>query len=258
MRVGVLFAGMFKRRLKYFLRYQFDTLSGLAALFIVFLILFYGAQALVGPGAEAGGTLDAIVVGYMVWMLGIFAYGETSRVATEESTAGTLEQLAMSPFGLRMVLVAEFIGGLVVQLVLISFMTLLMMASSGRWLNIDIFSIVPLVVLTLIGVWGMGLMLGGVAVVFKRTQGFLQIVQFLMVILVAAPLDRLPAFKYLPLAFGRELIHRVMVDGQSIFTIPVADTLFLVVHTAAWLAAGLVVFGRFEHMARERALLGHY
>jgi ABC-2 type transport system permease protein len=264
-KAGVLFAGMFKRRLKYLARYQFDSIAGLMSLFIVFVLIFYGARALIGSDgpaplatADAENTLAAIVVIYMVWMLGIFSYGEATTIAYEEATAGTLEQLAMSPFGLRAVLVAEYVGGLVAQLVQMFLLAFLMMAVSGQWLHVDMVSILPLVLLTMFGVYGLGLMLAGLAVVFKRIQQFLQVVQFLMIVLVAVPTDQVPAFKYLPLAFGRNLIQRVMVDEQSIFSIPLGDTLFLLVHAVAWLALGLYVFGRFEHVARERALLGHY
>lgn len=258
MRSGTLLVGMTRRNAIAFVRYGFDSISQLVVIFIVFLIIFFGAKTLMAPGPRTGYTQSAILVGFMVWMLGIFAYSNTSFALVEEATTGTLEQLAMSPFGLRRVVVAHFVANLGMQLMMLTVLLTLMMAVSGRWLHIDMISLVPLVLLTIVGVFGLGLCVGGCAIVFKRVQGLLQIVQFLFVGLVAVPLDQVPWFRYLPLAWGNELIRRVMVDGASIAEIPVGDPLFFVVHAAVWVAFGLAVFGRLEHVARERALLGHY
>lgn len=254
---ATLLRGMTRRSLINLVRYSFDTISQLIVIFVVFIIIFYGAKALMSGAPGSARTQSEIVVRYMVWGLGIFAYSSTSFGLIEEATTGTLEQLAMSPFGLRRVMVASFLSGLATQLLMLSGMFVLMMAVSGHWLRIDMPSLAPLVLLTMIGVFGMGLCVGGCAIVFKRVQGLLQIVQFLFVALVAVPIESVPWFRFLPLAWGNELISRVMVERASIFQMP-GDVLFLLVHTAAWVLIGLFVFGRFERAARERGLLGHY
>lgn len=255
---ATLLKGMARRNWITFVRYGFDTVSQLIVIFIVFLIIFFGAKTLMPPGPQAGLTQSSIVVGFMVWMLGIFAYSSTSFGLVEEATTGTLEQLAMSPFGLRRILVAGFIAGLGTELTMLSGLLVLMMAVSGRWLNIDVISLLPLAVLTLTGVFGLGFMVGGCALVYKRVQGLLQIVQFLFVGLVAVDVEKVTWFRYLPLAWGNHLLRRVMVYDESIFDIAAGDLAFLAFHAVAWVSAGLIVFGRFERVARERALLGHY
>lgn len=254
----VLFKASVKRDLIETWRYGFELASGILALFVLFLLVFYGARALIGSGPGQGDTLSAIVVGYLVWMLAILAYSQTMDALVQEATAGTLEQLAMSPFGLVWAVVMRFLGSLLTQLALILVVLVLMMASTGRWLNLDLVSIVPLLLLTLGGVYGLGLMFGGMALVFKRMQSFLQIFQFLFVALVAVPPERVPVFKYLPLAWGNRLIGRVMIDDDSLFAMPATDVAFLVVHAAAWIALGTLAFRAFEKVARDRALLGHY
>jgi ABC-2 type transport system permease protein len=134
----------------------------------------------------------------------------------------------------------------------------LMMTVSHQWLHIDFISLVPLVFLTSVGLFGMGLAVGGLSLVFKRTQNLQQLVQFAFVALVAVPVTRVSVFKFLPIAWGNELIRRVTVHGASIFSMPLRDTGFLFVHAVAWFAVGLIAFGRFERIARERALLGQY
>ena len=240
-----------------FRRYLFDTLSGLIVVFFAFLLIFFGARSLMAPGPDTGDTLSAIVVGFAIWFLAIMGYSATTQSVIEESMAGTLEQRALSPLGLVRVLVLDFAASIVITATVVSTLLVLMMAVSGRWLHIDVVSLVPLGLLTLLGVFGIGLAAGGVAMVAKRLQNFLQILQFVFVALIAAPLDRLPFVKYLPLAWGNHLISRVMIDEVSI-TDMLPDVGFLVVNSLAWFALGVVVFRFFEDVARERALLGHY
>lgn len=258
MKLLVLFYGMTKRNLRIFFRYGFDTITQIVSLTILFAFLFYGAKAVIGGNAGHHETLPSIVSGYFVWMLAIVSYGSAAGQLTEEATTGTLEQLAMSPLGLRAVVTAQFLSSWLTQLVFICSTLLLMMTVSHQWLHIDFISLVPLVFLTSVGLFGMGLAVGGLSLVFKRTQNLQQLVQFAFVALVAVPVRSVPAFKFLPIAWGNELIRRVTVHGTSIFSMPLRDTGFLFVHAVAWFALGLIAFGRFERIARERALLGQY
>lgn len=257
MSYAVLLYGMAKRDVRTMFRYGFDMVTQLFSLVVLFALLFYGAKAVMG-GHQTGNTLSSIVAGYFVWMVSVFSYGSTAQSLLQEATEGTLEQLAMSPFGLRAVIAMQFFSGLLVQFSMLVGMLFVMMAISGRWLHIDVLSLIPLLIFTVAGIFGVGLITGGAALVFKRIAALMQLLQFGFVAVVAAPIDKLPWFKYLPVAWGNLLIRRVLVDGTPITHMAAGDLLFLVVHGTAWLTLGLLVLGRFERIARERALLGHY
>jgi ABC-2 type transport system permease protein len=241
-----------------FRRYIFDTLSGIITIYGFFLIIFFGARIFSGGGPRFGETLEAVVVAYGVWALTMFSLGALTYDLTQEAQLGTLEQISMSPFGLSRVLVARVFamtsGMFVVWVVLL----VLMMVTSGRWLNLDVVSILPVLVATLLGVIGVGFVLGGLAIVFKRIQQALQIHQILLFGLVVAPIEDVPFVKYLPLAWGAHLLRRIMAEGASIFEISPGDLLFLAVNSAFYFFGGIAVFRLFERAARERGLLGHY
>jgi ABC-2 type transport system permease protein len=192
------------------------------------------------------------------WAMTMFALGSLTYDLTQEAQLGTLEQLGMSPFGLVRVLVARAFTSLATYVAMWVALLVVMMATTGRWLHIDVISIVPLLVVTIVGVIGVGFLLAGLAVVFKRVQQMLQIHQVLFIGLVVVPPDDVPFMKYLPLSWGTHLLTRVMVDEASIFGMAPGDLLFLVLNSAAYFAGGIAIFKRFEHAARERGLLGHY
>jgi ABC-2 type transport system permease protein len=194
----------------------------------------------------------------MIWIFAIFAYSELSWVLLQEAQQGTLEQLSMSPVGLGKVLLSRLSAAVVYHLLIVTLFLFMMMVSTGKWLNLDILSILPLILLTISGVLGIGFIMGGLALVFKQVQASFQILQFVFVALIAAPPDKFPFVKYLPLSWGTRLIAKVMIGNTSILEIPPAELLFLLINSVFYFSLGYVFFKLFERQARDRGLLGHY
>lgn len=258
MKYLILFTAMLKREFILMKRYLFNFLSALISIYILFLLLFFGARTLAGDAVGFGATLDGIVVGFLVWTFAVFAYSEFGQGMVREAQEGTLEQLYMSPVGFIWVCIFRMFAALSITWVLNIGLLLLMMLTTGRWLNLDLLSILALLLPTLAGVYGIGFMVGGLALVFKRIESFTGILQFALVGLVAAPIGRFPVLRYLPLAEGNRLIRRVMAEGLSFTELPTADLVFLFANSAFYLVLGLVVFSILISAAKNRGLLGHY
>jgi len=260
MRHLILFKALLKKEYIYLKRYYFNTLSGVITIYLVFLIIFYGAKMLLSGSASPafGNTLDGIVVGFMVWTFALMAYSELSWAMIGEAQQGTLEQLWMTPVGFGWVAIFRVLATFIFNALIVILMLFLMMASSGRWLHLDLVSLTPLILLTIAGVWGIGFLMGGLALVFKQVQAAFQILQFVFVFLIAAPADKLPFMKFLPLSLGTRLIGRVMIEGTSLTQLPLADLLLLVGNSAFYFGLGFLLFKFFENIARDRGLLGHY
>ena len=258
MSTAVLYGTLLRRSLIEFRRYVFDTLSGLISIYGFFLVIFFGAKIFGGDQAGFGESIEGVVVSYGMWAITMFALGSLTYDLTQEAQLGTLEQLGMSPFGLVRVLIARAFTSLASYIVMWVGLLVVMMATTGRWLNIDVLSVVPLLAVTIVGVIGVGFVLASFAIVFKRVQQVLQIYQVLFIGLVVVPPDDVPFMKYLPLSWGTHLMSRVMVDDASIFGMPPGDLLFLVLNSAAYFIFGIAIFKRFEGAARQRGLLGHY
>ena len=258
MRTAILYGASLRWRLIELRRYAFDMLSGMVSIYGFFVVIFFGARLFGGVRPGIGETLEGVVVSYAVWAFTMLALGALTFELTQEAQQGTLEQLGMSPFGLISVLVARVFTSLVVYFVIWSAMLVLMMATSGKWLNIDVVSLLPLLVVTMLSVVGIGFVLGGLSIVFKRIQNALNVYQVLIIGLVIIPPDEVAVVKYLPLSWGTHLIQRVMVHDASIFEMAAGDLVFLVAVSLFYFLGGLAVFRLFERAARERGLLGHY
>ena len=254
----VLYGTLLRRSLIEFRRYAFDTLSGLISIYGFFLVIFFGAKIFGGDQAGFGEDIEGVVVSYGMWAITMFSMSALTYDLTQEAQLGTLEQLGMSPFGLVRVLVARAFTSLATYVAMWVALLVVMMATTGRWLHIDVVSIVPLLGVTIVGVIGVGFLLAGLSVFFKRVQQGLQVFQVVFIALVVVPPDEVPIMKFLPLAWGTHLISRVMTDEASIFGFPPGDVMFLLLNSLAYFGAGIAVFRAFEGAARQRGLLGHY
>lgn len=255
---AVLYGASLRWRLIELRRYGFEMVSGIATIYGFFLVIFFGARIFGGDRPGFGETLEGVVVSYAVWALTVLALGALTFELTQEAQQGTLEQLGMSSFGLVQVLVARVLTSLLVYFAVWSVLLIAMMATSGRWLHLDVVTVVPLLAATLLGVVGLGFVLGGLAVVFKRVQNALQVWQVLVIGLVVVPPDEVAVVKFFPLSWGSHLLRDAMVRETSIFAMGAGDLGFLALNSAFYFFGGLAVFAAFERIARDRGLLGHY
>lgn len=254
----ILFKALYRKYSIELRRYYFNTISLLISIYLIFMFIFYSTKSIQGANSGFGETSAGILVGFMIWFLAIFTYSELSFVLVQEASQGTLEQLAMSPLGFRKVIFIRTIVALLFNLLIMAIFLLLMMMSTGEWLHLDVLSIVPLVLITIVGVLGLSLVVGGLALLFKQIQSSLQILQFVFVLLISPIVDYVPFIKILPLAWGTRLVGRVMIDGISLAQIPVQDLLILIASSIFYFLVGYLIFRFCENKARDYGLLGHY
>lgn len=255
---GIVTSAMLKRHALELRQYAFNTAMGLLVYYMFFFMVFVGAWASVGEQASFGKTLSQVVVGLMVWVLALQTFGETANRIGSEAVQGTLEQLAMSPLGLGNVLLCRALASFFIQVVYMLVFLVLMMATTGRWLHLDLVSLVPLLMLTMGSIQGIGFAVAGLTLLYKRTGAVAGVWQFVFIALLAVPVEKLPFVPLLPLAWGNHLIRRVMMDGVSIFALPIGDLLLLLANAMAYMTAGYVAFALCERQARLRGVLGHY
>lgn len=238
-------------------RYLLNTLSLVATFYIIFLALMLGIRV-IGDPASAEANIQFVIVSNSFWFLAIMAMTMMGWEVTTEATRGTLEQLAMSPIGLATVLLLRMVANIAAQLVVIALMLVLVMATSGQWLHIDLVTIVPILAPTLVSMIGVGYAVAGLSIVFKQIQALLQILQFVFLGMTFVPLSVLPWLELAPFVKGVDLTRQVMTQGLALADLGGLDWLSLVVNAAVYATLGLAFFRYCEALARQRGLLGQY
>lgn len=250
------FAAAVRKKIALLIRYPVNTLSRLGEFSLVFLVMFYGGSA-IAPGAIED-TIEGIIVGYLLWSLSIMAYSGLSWNVTREAQWGTLEQLFMSPFGFGRVMFVKTVVNLLESAIWGVAVLAMMLLVTGQTLALDPFTIVPLLVLALAPAVGVGFLFGGLAIRFKRVENAFQLVQFMFIGLIAAPVGAYPLLKWLPLAQGSQMLQVAMKNGTALWNLPPGELGVLIVTAVGYLALGYAAFVYCQRWARREGVMGHY
>lgn len=256
MKLWLGFTAMFKKELILMRRYFVNSIGGITTLYLVFMLMFWGYRGIAGVDAGYGDGIDNLVVGYVTWFMLMIAYQTVPHTVLQEAQEGTIEQLYMSPLGFVPLVSFKLISGAIVEMIIVVVLLILITASTGTVLNIDIFSLLPLIVIAIAGVSGIGFIFGGITLLFKRIQSYLQIIQFGLIGLVAAP--ETGFMGWLPVVMPSHWIRQVMVQNRGLAAIPAGDWLMMLLSACLSLIIGVTVFKFCENKARLRGTIGHF
>ena len=237
-------------------RYPVDSASQLFTIYLYFLVLFFGGQTLMGPTIVE--SFNGIIIGFFLWTIASLAFGHLAWTVTLEAQWGTFEQLYMSPFGIGTVMLVKAAVGLLFNFGWGVLMLILMVITSGRSLALDIDTVLILGFLTIVPAVGIGFVFAGLAVLYKRIDSFIQLMNIGFIGLIAAPVGSYPVLKIVPLAQGSYLLRRTMQQDIGIWQLPLSELVILLGVAAVYLVLGFSVFWWAQRRARQKGILGHY
>lgn len=243
------------------LRYKVNFAGRLVTAYVLFAIIFYGGQTVanrVGGVTNLGGGLEGIIVGWFLLTMVQGAYGSLPKAIKMESRRGTLEQLYVTPYGFGRLMLSRVVVQMLLSVFSGTLMLGLMLLTTRRTLAIDVITIVPIILFTLLSVVGLGLLLAGLTLVYKKVSSLIGIVRLLIMGLVGAPLVDLSFLRYLPVAQGSLLLQETMAGSTSIWQLPVSDLAILCLTGLGYFLLGYAVFLYCLTVARRRGVMGHY
>lgn len=241
-------------------RYPFESVSSMVVLVMIFLGLFLGASYLAGVPIR-GPHLSAVVLGYVIWTVAMAAVSDMGFELQNEAQNGTLEQVFLTPQSTGLIMLVRDAVSVVFFLVPMAVILVVLALLTGARLVVSPLDLVPLA-LCLITAWGLGLVVAAGAVLLKRLNQVLNLLQFLLLFVIMAPIAQLPGAWHavaavLPLEGAVGLLNHLMVPGPIG---PGSGALLLeaAINAALWLAAGAWLFARADGLARSRGILAHY
>ncbi|SDJ59260.1 ABC-2 type transport system permease protein [Halovenus aranensis] len=247
---------VFRKQLVLLVRYPLNTATRFLTLAALFGIIFFGGQAVAGPTITD--SLGGIIVGLFIWTLAIVAFSQLAWDVTREAQWGTLERLFLSPHGFGTVMVTKTVVNVLMSFLWAFALLVVMMAVSGEWLSVDPLTVLPLGVLTVASISGVGFLFAGLALLYKRIENVFQLVQWAFVALIAAPVGANPLLKLLPVSHGSYLLRRAMDDGVRLWEFAPSELAILVATSVAYLFAGYYCLYRAQRRARQNGVLGQY
>ncbi len=244
-------------------RYRFNTVSDILSFYFLFLAMFLGLKSFgnsmyVNP-LSIGETLEGFVAGYFLWTVMLMAYSDTAHSVINDANRGTLEQISMSDLGLQSVLIVRSITNLAVNLIVCFLVLFSIMITTNNWLDVKLLQLIILIMIGIFSILGIALIFGGLALIFKKIQSLLSIVQYFMIGLLLPSSSSLKAFAViLPFRPAIDEFYAITIGHQSLFDISFYDLASIVVNSAIYFLLGILVFNFCSKQARKMGLLGQY
>ena len=251
-----LLGAVVRREVVLFLRYPFEALGTIVVLGVLFAGIFLGGTALAGQAMAD--SIEGIVVGFFLWILAIGAYGDVAGDVAADASWGTLERHYLTPFGFGPVLLAKAAAKLLTHFVYAGVLLAVALVLTGTTLELDLVTILPVAVFTVASAFGIGIAFGGLTVLYKNVTSWMELVNFVLAGLIAAPLVGNDLLLALPLAQGSALLQRAMRDGVRLWEFEPASLAILVGTGVGYLLVGYLVFTLCQRRARRLGVLGDY
>ncbi|WJG08745.1 ABC transporter permease [Aliiglaciecola sp. LCG003] len=235
-------------------QYWFETVTSLTVMCVMFIGLFLGVKSFLLESPE-GTSLDGLLFGFLLWSYATTCYMTSTRTVVEDTQKGYLEQLFLCPKGFTSILFAKALVDVTLGLLYTTIFAYLTMWLTGNWIDINFALFYAALLLGAPSLIGLGLIVSGLALVFKRVETVGQILTLFLIGLVAidglpiGPASLLPFTPSVSLARGWVLEH-------SVFS--ASDILLVVANSAIYFAIGILVFKKAEKIAKRKNLIGQY
>ena len=239
-------------------RYYFNSISGVATLLIFFYLLFFGVKAVGGPSISLSSTLDGIIVGYFMWIVFIFSFEGVAWGIIEEAQRGTLEQVFASPIAFEYQMLFRMVSEFLFNNVLLALPLMYLAAfTTGRKIDFDLATLLYLMIGGTVSALGIGMILGGIALIFKRISSFIQVVTFGSLSFTMFETRSL-WHRLLPMSQASSMMRALAINNTKFYQFQFSDHVVLWLVAIGYLLIGFIVFRAFERRAMIVGSLSQY
>lgn len=237
-------------------RYPLNAALGVFMGVFFFALMFYGGTLVAGQAFSD--SIEGLIVGYFLWTLSLGAYSGIMNDIQSEASWGTLERHFMTPFGFGPVVFAKSVAIVLRTFLTSAVVLVVMLLITGTSLDLNLLTVLPVATLTIVGALGLGLVMGGLGVLYKRISNVANLLQFAFIGLISAPVFDIPWARFLPLAQGSAMLQRAMRDGVHLWEFDPVALAVLVGTSVFYLGLGYAIFGLTTRRARKLGVLGDY
>lgn len=246
--------------------YWFNYLFGNLNVLFLFMGLFYGFPR--ENPTEA--SILKLIVGMMIWYYGVHAIDLIAIIIEEEALEGTLEQIFMTKSSFIMVLMYRIIAQLIFDTIKGVFIfgacLIIFKIPISFIVNIHWGGVLSIFFLTLIGLYGLGYMVAGVSLIYKRATAVAGACSNLLLFFtgITIEVERLPIiFRYiakgLPLHWGISVIDDIVVNKVGFIGVIKSNNMHMLLLTIfIWIFVGIVSFKLFQRRAKRLGVLNQY
>jgi ABC-2 type transport system permease protein len=241
--------------------YKVSVLIQLISIFIVVV----GVMFFVGNGQITETQVASTLLGFIITYYAMEAISNMSWALMNEAQSGTLEQMYMSLAPSQLIILGRSFASLIsatVQMLLVVVVTTLLF-NTRLPLSLDI---IPILLISLIGLIGFGYIVGGITLVFKQVGPLANILTNLLLFIngTFVAVELMPAWMgtiatLVPSTLGIILLRRIALDGDTLAMVWADGSLpWLIIHSLVFFVLGWLIYTICERIARQQGTLGQY
>lgn len=234
--------------------YKLNNMVSLADVFLICTGLFIGT----GKDIFPEGTLVYALLGMILWRYATVCLRTACSVIQQEIRLGTLEQLMMAKYHLIQVVVIRLLATLLVETAKLAVVsTLLALIFQIQFdLAASVGLVAGSVLICLTGTIGIGCLVAGVALVYKKANALVNSVSYFTLFFTGMilPLEILPSgFSYIAAIFPFYWCVEI-IRGNALW----AGAVGLLLASFLWLAFGVLAFLWAMHRAMANGTTSQY
>jgi ABC-2 type transport system permease protein len=255
-----------------FKKYYIDSIGDIVA----YVVLFCGIFFTVFKDFEwSNETFFQLILGLFIWYIAIGAIANFTFILQEEMTLGTLEQIYLTRSPIMKILVGRACGSFVFDLlsgVILSICAGLAISvfTKNNFLSIIVLdvswiSVLVVMILTMLGIYGFAFILAGISLIYKRIGAITGILNNIFLFFTGITIaSTFPPFlevisSVLPITWGIHNLKAIIISNysfQELITDPIFG--FLCLNSGLYLLVGMTTFKYLEAYCRRKGTLGHY
>ena len=241
--------------LRAYTRYKFAFVSDLIIFFIMqtFFLLMNTGQSLessYGSGYDGTGLM---LIGYFTWMLASACISNCGSEIYREISTGTFYQKINSVLPIQVLVLGKLLSSIVTQCVVAAILVAYAYLFWGVSIYINAY-IIAVIFICLVGMYGIGLLLGGFYIYFKKAGSLTMIIQMALLFTSNILTDNNPIgsyFRFLPLSQCVDFIRRISVG----MVIGLSELIMYLLSCIVTFAVGYIAVNLFIKKAKKDGVL---
>lgn len=247
-----------KKEFIYLKRYLINNILELLIFFILMITLLGGIDFF-SSAKDVESNKQYLILSYLLWYLSLTMTQGIANDLLTEANQGTLEQLSLSKYSLEKIYFIKMNTNLLVELLFIITMLCAALLFTGVTFKFNFVSFIIVFPIIVIYLFGMAYIICALSVVFKNISSFLQIYQFLMMLIIFTPYTKFVILKYLPLNYIVTIYRETIINKQFLLDVTDVNNIFVsYIHSIIYFIIGIIAFHKAIIYSKRNGLLGHY
>ncbi|PKK86122.1 MAG: hypothetical protein CVT48_02550 [Thermoplasmata archaeon HGW-Thermoplasmata-1] len=226
------------------------------------------ASGLQNYGGEGYDFLSFFLVGMIAWPMLLSGYSIASSRIRQEQFTGMFEIMIPSRYGVKVLpfsyLILGIVGSVINAVITMSVFVFLIGVDFQFSSAESVVGLVSVLLISMLTMWGLGLIFGGLTLIFKQIGPFGSVLQTLMLWFcgVYVPVGILPAWAKpvsyaLPLTYSFKAIRAGLISGEGILSYW-QDAVVLFAYCIGMIIVGYAVFTMCLNKARKLGTVHGY